>query len=74
MFVPSGEDSFSGLSSSIRYFYVGAYNNLYRPLLPILLFIATIMALVNKKKKYLILYSMLIILYFSLVVVIFYRY
>ena len=71
MFVPSGKDSFSGLSSSIRYFYVGAYNNLYRPLLPILLFIATIMALVNKKKKYLILYSMLIILYFSLVVVIF---
>ena len=71
MFTPSDKDSFPGLSKSLRYIYVGSYNNLYRPLLPILLFIATIIALFNKKERYLILYSMLIILYFSLVVVIF---
>jgi len=58
------ENSFPYMPDSIRYLYLGSYNNLYRPLLAPLLIFFILMG-INKKYRLLVITSLIVLIYFS---------
>ena len=66
MFTPSPEKSFPRMHDYVRYFYVGSYNNLYRPFMPILLFSFILLLITKRMYNPLLLTGFLVVLFFSL--------
>ena len=58
--------NFYGMPSIIKYIYVGSYNNLYRPIMPILLLMFIFLLVTKKIYGPLALISCLLVLFFSL--------
>ena len=57
------ENSFPYMPDSIRYLYIGSYNNLYRPLLAPLLIFFILMG-INKQYRVLVISSLIVLIYF----------
>ena len=66
MFTPNPEKSFPIMHDYIRYLYVGSYNNLYRPFMPILLLIFIILMVTKRIYNPLSLIGCLLVLFFTL--------
>jgi len=66
MFTPNPEKSFPIMHDYIRYLYVGSYNNLYRPFMPILLLIFIILMVTKRIYNPLSLTGCLLVLFFTL--------
>tara|TARA_A100001388_G_C28335205_1_gene296325 strand:+ start:43 stop:417 length:375 start_codon:yes stop_codon:yes gene_type:complete len=71
MFSPNKKESFIKLPEGGKRLYVVLYSYFYRPIMPILLIMSTIIIIFKKKYRTVILTSLAILIYFSSVVIMF---